>query len=167
MKNPLYIILMILLPMAVSSQLHINVGVVDIQKRMDGNTLAWEAGYTQFLDRIGFSANARYTGVVGDNYYSLESYLKIRVADRGYRLDVGGGAGWNLDEHDFYPMAHIRNSFRIDEGTWINIDFDNAFRKSQDWNGGGLRSETYLMLGIGLDVTRLGQRNLKKHKRFF
>lgn len=149
------------------AQLHLNVGVVDVQDRMDGSTLAWDSGYTQFFGRTGVGANIRSTNMAGDNYYTGEALLKYRIGENRYRLDIGAGAGYNFDDRDLHPVATVRNSFRLDEGTWINIDFDNSYRNSRDWNAGGWRFETYLMVGIGLDVTRLGQRKLKKIKRFF
>ena len=170
MKTIKYILLAIacLLSISMGAQLHMNVGVVDIQDRMDGSTISWDVGYTQFFDRVGFGANVRYTGVMGDNYYTAELNLKQRVINEEvYRFDWGLGIGYNFDDYDVHPLATVRNSIRIDEGTWINIDFDNAYRQSKDFNGGGWRFETYLMFGISLDVTRVGQRNLKKIKRFY
>lgn len=165
MKKALFILLFC--SMSIHAQLHLDVGFVDVQDRMDGNVIAWQIGYDQFYGHYGFGANVRYTGINGDNYYTSELYAKYRLVDNLYRLDLGGGAGYNFDDLDIHPIVSVRNSLRLEEGTWLNLELANAFRNSKDWNGGGWRSETYIMFGIGVDVTRMGQRKLKKIKRFF
>ncbi|MBO0323510.1 hypothetical protein J0X14_14470 [Muricauda sp. CAU 1633] len=157
---------LILFPFLVSAQIHLNIGIVDIQDRLDGNTMAWDVGYSQFFERVGIGANFRSTQIKGDGYFTLEGNVRYRmVEERIYRSEISAGAGWNLDEHDIHPIVGLRNAVRIDEGTWLTVDFDNSYRNSQDWNGGGWRFETYLLIGISLDVK--WQRNLRKRKRFF
>lgn len=156
----------ILFPIIAFGQIHLMGGVVDIQDRMDGSALAWDAGYTQFLGKFGMGANFRSTQIMGDGYYTLEGNLKYRVVnERIYRMDISGGVGWNLDESDIHPVVGLRNAVRIDEGTWLTFDFDNSYRNSQDFSGGGWRFETYLLVGLSLDVK--WQKNLKRKKRFF
>lgn len=151
---------------AMFGQVHLNVGVVDIQNRMDGASLGWNVGYTKFFNRVGFGASYREASFYGDNYGTIELNIKQRVVDeRIYRFEWGIGAGYNLDEFDVHPISYVRNSIRIDEGVWVNLDFDNAYRNSKDWNGGGWRFETYLLVGFSMDLK--WQSRLKKIKRFY
>lgn len=157
---------LLLFPIMAIGQLHLQIGVLDIQDRQDGSTLAWDVGYTQLFERVGIGANLRYSQMLWDTYYTAELNVKYRVVDEEvYRFEVGAGAGYNFDDIDIHPTVTVRNAIRVDEGTWLNFDFDNAYRNSKE--GGGRRFETYLMVGIGLDVTRIGQRKLRKIKRFY
>ncbi|WP_036383985.1 hypothetical protein [Muricauda sp. MAR_2010_75] len=144
MKKTFYILL--ILPTIISAQLHLNAGVVDIQDRLDGNTLSWDVGHTEFIGKIGVGANFRSTMVKNDSYFTTELNIKYRIEERNYRLDVGPGIGYNIEHQAIYPLITIRNSFKVGEDTWINVDFDNAYR-------GGF--ETYLMVGFGLDINWL------------
>lgn len=137
---------------------------MDVQDRMDGNVLAWDAGHSQFFNRIGFGVNFRSTQIMGDAYYTLEANVRYRAVDeRIFRTEFTAGSGYNLDEHDMHPILGIRNSVRIDEGTWLTMDFDNSRRNSKDWNGGGWRFETYLLIGVSIDVK--WRNDLRKRKR--
>lgn len=156
----------LLLPLVLFSQLHLSAGIVDVQDRLDGNAFAWDVGHSLFFNKVGVGGNYRSTRIKGDSYYTLEGNLRYRfVDDMIFRTEITAGAGWNLDEHDIHPIVGLRNAVRIDEGTWLTVDFDNSYRNSQDWNGGGWRFETYLLVGISLDVK--WQKNLRKRKRFF
>lgn len=146
------------------AQLHVNVGVVDVSGRLDGTNLAWDTGYTHFMGRTGAGANLRYTSTLSGNYYTAEALVKHRVSDGGYRLDAGAGTGYNFDNGDIHPLVVVRSSFRLEEGTWLNLDFDNSFRKVA--GQGKWRTETYLMVGLSVDIFGHGRRNLKKMKRF-
>ncbi len=156
MKILKYILL--LLPMLASAQLYLSAGAYDAQKRADGNTIAWKVGYDKFIGKIGLGALYRYSGGATDNFYSPEVIAKFRIGERAYRLDLGGGAGMNLDTDEIYPLMTVRNSFRIGEGTWLAVDFEHAFNDLQI---------TYLTAGFAMDITRIGQRKLKKIKRFY
>lgn len=166
MKNILFTLLLI--PFLGTSQAHITVGFVDIQDRMDGSTVAWSVGYTQFINRTGIGGNFRYTGFYGDNYYTGELHLKYRVIEEKlFRFELGAAGGYNFDDKDIHPLVTSKVAVRLDPGAWFSVGLENAYRDSGDWNGGGWRHETYLMFGFNLDVTRLGQRKLKKIKRFY
>lgn len=163
MKPLIYIL--ILFPFIGFCQFHITGGVVDVSERRDGNTMAWEVGYTQIFKRLGLTANFRHTTMNLDNYYTAELLLKNRIEQKGYRLDLGIGGGYNFDDFDIHPVATIENQFRLDEGVWLMVALDVAYRDSKDILKEGYRFETYLMVGLVLDVK--WQRKLRKMKRFF
>lgn len=163
MKTLIYIL--ILFPFIGLSQLHITGGVVDVSERSDGNTMAWEVGYTQiFESQLGITGNFRSTTMNLDNYYTAELLLKNRIEQKGYRLDLGVGGGYNFDDFDIHPVATIENQFRLDEGVWLMVALDGAYRDSKDILKEGYRFETYLMVGLVLDVK--WQKHLGK-RRFF
>lgn len=158
--------ILFLFPIVLSAQFHINIGYVDIEDKKDKNPIAWNIGYDQYFKNFGAGINVRYTGITGDNYYSLESNIKHRIINEGkYRMDIGGVFGHNLDDKDFYTGATLNNSIRIDPGTWITFGIDNNHRKPKYWNK--WRNETYLTFGVSLDITKEGQKNLSKNKRFY
>lgn len=164
MKTLIYIL--ILFPFIGFCQFHITGGVVDVSERRDGNTMVWEVGYTQiFESRLGITANFRSTTMNLDNYYTAELILKNRIEQKGYRLDLGVGGGYNFDDYDIHPVATIENQFRLDEGVWLMVALDGVYRDSKDILKEGYRFETYLMVGLVLDVK--WQRKLRKMKRFF
>lgn len=164
MKKLKYILL--LFPLLISAQqLHLNVGVLDIQDRRDGTALSWNVGYAHYFKSFGVGTNYRYSQMLWDNYFTAELTLKYRVEERNYRFDAGVGAGYNFDDFDIHPLVTLRNSFKIDEGTWINIDLDNAYRNSKENYGGGWRFETYLLVGLSLDVDWV--KKPRRPKRFF
>jgi hypothetical protein len=149
------------------AQMHLNVGVVDIEDRLGGSTMTWNTGYTHFFGDIGGGANVRYTGIRGDGYYGGELLAKYRFDEQRYRFDAGLGGGYNFNEGDVYPVATIRNSFKLGDGTWLNLDFDNTYRNSKDVLRSGWRLETYLMIGVSLDVDSIGRNVYRKLKTVF
>ncbi len=136
-------LLIYILPLIASAQIHLGVGVVDISDRMDGNTLTYHMGYRQGFGDFGLGFNHRYTGVWGENFRSWEfrgSYRVSRTAN--YRLELGAGAAFNQKNKDVYPVIRVRNAFKISDGIYAALDFDNSFR---------YRNESYLSVSITLD----------------
>nr|WP_299488697.1 hypothetical protein [uncultured Allomuricauda sp.] len=149
MKKQLYILLTLLAcPLFMIAQLSLNAGWVDVSDWNEGEApVTWTVGYDHFSrEGIGGGLNYRYTGMAGVTFYSVEAKAKYRLGERNYRLEIGGGAGHNLDDKDFYPVVHMRNAFRIGELSWLTLDFDNSFRTMYK------HTETYLMVGIVVDM---------------
>ena len=130
-----------------NGQIILNAGIVDVSDWQEGEApVSWTVGYDHFSNiGLGGGLNYRYTGMAGVNFYSAEAKIKYRLNQKAYRLEVGGGAGHNLDDKDFYPVAHLRNSFKVAELTWLIVDFDNSFRAKFN------HLETYLTIGFALD----------------
>lgn len=137
------------------SQLHLNVGVVEIHNRKDGYTITSEIGYTYFKNKIGVGLNYRNTSVRGDIYDTFEIHSKYRfVNNKKYRFDIGFGGGFNIDEKDVHPIVTTRNSIRILDNLWLNINLDNFYRNSKDIIKPGWRVETYFTAGVSMNFIK-------------
>ena len=146
------VLVLLLIPFFVKAQLHVGFGAVDVHERQDGYTIASQIGYTHFFNRIGAGANYRNTSIRGDIYYTLESQIRYRLANNPkYRMDIGFGAGYNLDDYDVHPLGSLRNSIKIYDNLWVDLSIDNAYRNSKDIIKPGWRWETYLMFGFSMD----------------
>lgn len=137
------IILILLFSLTVKGQLSFNLGVVDIENTLEGANLSYQVGYTQFFESFGAGANYRYIGYSGDNYHGGDVFVKYRLDEEFYRLDVGGGVNWTPELSEVSPMLTVTNSFKIEDGFYVNLVFENIFRE---------RSETFFGVGISLDV---------------
>lgn len=139
-----------------NAQIHLSAGVTDIAKRLDGNTLNWDVDYTHTLGSVGLRASYGKVMVKGLNYDNVEASAIYRVDQKNYRLDLSFGGSWNDVDYKIDPMAGERNSFKIDKGLFVFIDYKQVF-KSQ-----GI---SHFSAGFALSVD--WRKQPRRSKRFF
>ena len=124
-------------------QIHLNGGITDISNRMDGNTITFSTGYSQFFGNLGARANYRRSSVYGLNFDSIDLVAVYRYGDRNFRLEPSLGVSYNDVDWQIDPMVGIRASVKIDDGAWAIMDFDNIAAQSHI---------THWLVGVALDL---------------
>lgn len=142
-----YLILLLFVPIFASAQFHMGVGTMN-----EKQSIAWKVGYSEYVDWFGVNVAVRYTGYPGDTFYTLEHTVKAKTENNIHRIEFGFGTAYDFDRCHWHFVTTLRNSIKVEDGFWLNFDFDNTFR-----------GETYLMLGISLKSTG----KVKKKKRFY
>ncbi|WP_422858788.1 hypothetical protein ACOKFD_15725 [Flagellimonas sp. S174] len=140
-------ILIYILPIMATAQIHLGVGITEISQREDGTMpYYWNVGYNQEVGKFGVGFNYRATKVLARNFRSWEFRVTHRIIDGDFKMVLGTGWAFNQEEKDSYPVVHFRNGINISDGLDLILDFDNSFRM-----GGRKRTESYLGLGLALE----------------